>query len=111
MPWFFPLRASGACVSGGLSRIFRYEESELDPAVQAEVLLESARNEARVAVLQVLVAIMFGLWFKFQGDAFRAVAWFAVIAVVALLVDSQLRRSAAKRLLGMGPRPKAGRRS
>jgi len=93
--------------SGVLSGLFRYGESELDPAVQAEVLLESARNEARVAILEVLVAVGFGLWFKFQGVAFQSVAWFAVITVLPLLVDSQLRRSAARRLRGMGPRPQA----
>jgi len=38
-----------------LTGLFRYGESELDPAIQAEILLESARNEARVAVLEVIL--------------------------------------------------------
>jgi hypothetical protein len=87
---------------GGLSR---YGESELDPAVHAEILLESARNEARVAILEILLAVLFGLFLRFQSEGFRAVAWFAVITVVPLLVDAQLRRSAAHRLLGLGPQP------
>lgn len=87
---------------GGL---FRYGETELEPAVQAEILLESARNEARAAILEVLVAVGFGLWYSFKGDAFRAVALFAIITVLPLIVDAQLRRSAAKRLLGMAPHP------
>lgn len=97
--------------AASLSGLFRYGESELDPAVQAEVLLESARNEARAAILEVMVAIGFGLWFKFQGPAFQAVAWFTVITVAPLLIDSQLRRTAAKRLLGVGPKPPPARRA
>lgn len=85
--------------------MFRYGESELDPAVQAEILLESARNEARVAVLMVLVALVFGMWYAFQGEAFRAVAVFCVLTTLPLLVDAQLRRRAAQRLLGVGPQP------
>ena len=99
-------------MSGGpLSGLFRYGESELDPAVQAEVLLESARNEARAAILEALVAIGFGLFLGFRSAGFQAVAWFAVITVLPLLIDSQLRRSAAKRLLGVGPRPPPARRA
>jgi len=87
------------------SGIFRYGESELDPAVQAEILLESARNEARAAILEILVAVGFGLWYSFRGEAFRAVAIFAIITVLPLLVDAQLRRTAARRLLGLAPHP------
>ncbi|MES2155957.1 MAG: hypothetical protein V4510_12560 [bacterium] len=88
-----------------LGTLLRYGESELDPAVQAEILLESARNEARAAILELLVAVGFGVWFKFRGEAFQAVAIFAIITVLPLLVDSQLRRSAARRLLGLAPHP------
>lgn len=86
-------------------RFLRYGESELDPAVHGEILLESARNEARVAILELVLALGFGLWFSFRGDAFRAVALFALITVLPLLLDAQLRRMAAKRLTGVGPRP------
>lgn len=96
---------------GALSGLFRYGESELDPAVQAEVLLESARNEARAAILEALVAVGFGLILKFNSPQFQAVAWFTVVTVVPLLIDAQLRRSAAKRLLGQGPRPPPAKKS
>jgi hypothetical protein len=89
--------------SSFLSGLFRYGESELDPVVQAEILLESARNEARVAMLEVLLALCFGLFYFFQGEPFTAVAIFALATVVPLLVDAQLRRSAARRLLARGP--------
>jgi hypothetical protein len=88
-----------------LTGLFRYGESELDPAIQAEILLESARNEARVAVLEVILALGFGLWYGLGVPASVAVAWFCVLTVVPLLLDSQLRRSAARRLLGGYPRP------
>lgn len=88
-----------------VSGLFRYGETELDPAVQAEILVESARNEARVAILEILVAVGFGLWEGFRGEVFRAVVIFAVVTVLPLLIDAQLRRAAAKRLLGHGPRP------
>ncbi len=87
---------------GGL---FRYGETELEPAVQAEILLESARNEARAAILELLFAVGFGVWYKFRGEAFQAVAIFAVITVLPLLIDAQLRRRAARRLLGLAPHP------
>lgn len=83
--------------------LFRYGESELDPAVQAEILLESARSEARVAILEILLAFGFAFAYRLEGEAVRAVALFAVITVIPLLIDAQLRRSAAKRLLGRGP--------
>lgn len=88
-----------------LGGLFRYGESELDPAVQAEILLESSRNEARVAILELLLAVGFGLVYGFESDPFRAVALFALATVLPLLIDAQLRGSAARRLLGMGPRP------
>lgn len=88
-----------------LQGIFRYGESELDPAIQAEILLESARNEARVAVLEVVLALGFGLWYGLGSAPSVAVAWFCVLTVVPLLVDSQLRRAAARRLLGVYPHP------
>ncbi|HLF16892.1 MAG TPA: hypothetical protein VI796_05625 [Candidatus Thermoplasmatota archaeon] len=94
-------------MAGGLlSGVFRYGESELDPAVQAEILLESARNEARVAILEIILAIGFGVfWLDLTSEAFRAVSFFTLVTVLPLLVDATLRRSAAKRLLGVGPRP------
>ena len=85
------------------SGLFRYEESELDPAVNSEILLESARSEARVAILIIAVAIGFALYYRFQGTAVQATSLFALITVVPLLFDAQLRRSAAKRLRGKGP--------
>ncbi len=88
-----------------LSGLFRYGESELEPAVQAEILLESARNEARAAVLEILAAVGYGVWESFRGPAFRAVAIFATVMVIPLLADAQMRRSAAKRLLGLAPHP------
>jgi ABC-type spermidine/putrescine transport system permease subunit I len=90
-------------VAGGLTGLFRYGESELDPAVQAEILLESARNEARAAVLEIILAFLFGLFLAFDSREFRFVAFFAVATVVPLLVDSQLRRAAARRLLAKKP--------
>lgn len=83
--------------------VFRYGESELDAAVAAEILLESARAEARTAILILLLAVGFGLWYRFQGPIVGAVSIFAVLSVLPLLVDSQLRRSAAKKLRGRGP--------
>ena len=88
-----------------LSGLFRYGESELDPAIHAEILLESARNEARVAILEVVLALLFGIWYGLGSPASVAVGWFCLITVVPLLVDSQLRRAAARRLLGVYPHP------
>lgn len=87
------------------SGLFRYGESELDPAVHAEILLESARSEARVAILILVLALFFAVWYKFQGETVRAIALFAVLTVLPLLIDAQLRRSAAKRARGRGPQP------
>jgi len=88
-----------------LSGIFRYGESELEPAIQAEILLESARNEARVAILQILLALLLVAVYGLGSKESIAVAWFCVITVLPLLVDSQLRRAAARRLLGVYPHP------
>lgn len=85
--------------------VFRYGESELDAAVASEILLESARSEARTAILIIILAVGFGLWYRFQGDVVAAISLFAVLSVIPLLVDSQLRRSAAKKLRGRGPQP------
>lgn len=85
--------------------VFRYGESELDPAVASEILLESARSEARTAILIIVLAVGFGLWYQFRGPVVSAISIFAVLTVLPLLIDSQLRRSAAKRLRGRGPQP------
>lgn len=85
------------------SGLFRYGESELDPVIHSEILLESARSEARVAILIIAVAIGFALYYRFQGTAVQATSLFALITVIPLLFDAQLRRSAAKRMRGKGP--------
>ncbi len=84
---------------------FRYGESELDPMVHSEILLESARSQARTAILILLLALGYALWYKFQGPIVSAISIFAVLTVLPLLIDSQLRRSAATRLRGRGPQP------
>jgi hypothetical protein len=84
---------------------FRYGETELDPAVQAEILLESARSEARTAILIILLALGWALWYKFQGEVVSNISIFTVITVVPLLVDAQIRRTTARRLRGKGPQP------
>lgn len=73
--------------------------------VQAEILFESSRTEARIAILEVLVALGFGVWYQAQGEVFRGVALFCLLTVIPLLVDSALRRKAATRLQGVGPQP------
>lgn len=88
-------------MAGVLSGLFRYGESELDPAVQSEILLETARSEARVAILEIVLALLFGVWLDFfRDEAFRWVALFCLGTVLFLLIDAQARRSAAKRLVG-----------
>lgn len=86
----------------GVLGAFRYGESELEPAVQAEILFESARNEARVAILEILLAILFGVFWldMFRDPGFTPLAAFVLLTVLPLLVDSGLRRAAARRLLG-----------
>jgi hypothetical protein len=88
-----------------VSGLFRYGESELDPAVHSEILLESARSEARAAILILLLGVGFALWYRFTGPVVSATSLFAVLSVLFLLLDAQLRRSAAKRLRGKGPQP------
>ena len=88
-----------------VSGLFRYGESELDPAVNAEILLESARSEARAAILILLFGLGFALWYNFKGEVVRATSVFAVLSVLFLLIDAAVRRSAAKRLCGRGPQP------
>src|SRR5687767_15833023 len=68
--------------------LFAYGESELDPAVHAEILLESARSEARVAILIIAVAIGFALYYNFKGGIVAATSLFALITVAPLLLDS-----------------------
>lgn len=81
-----------------LSGLFRYGESELDPAVQSEIHLETARNEARIAILEVLLAIGFGVWNGLLAESSGAVYLFSLLTVIPLLVDGALRKSAAGRL-------------
>lgn len=95
-------------MAGGLAAWLGYTETELDPAVQAEVLIESARAEARIAIVEILLAVGFGAFLGMATPAFRAVAWFAVLTVLPLLVDAAIRRQAARILDGMGPRPPPG---
>lgn len=85
------------------SGLFRYGESELDPIVHSEILLESARSEARVAILIIAVALGFALYYKFTGEVVAATSLFGLITVLPLLIDAQLRRSAARRARGKGP--------
>lgn len=92
-------------MSNTLARWLGYEETELEPAVYAEILTETARTEARISILEILLACGFGLWTQFQGDVFRAVAVFTLLTVVPLLIDSALRRGAADRILKVGPHP------
>lgn len=76
-----------------------YGESELDPAIQAEIHLETARNEARIAILEILIAVGFGVWLELFSTEAKAVYLFTLLTVVPLLVDGALRRAAARRLL------------
>lgn len=83
-----------------------YTTTEVDPVIQAEILLETGRAEARTAILMLLLAVGFGFWQGFFSEVFRWVAIFAVICVVPLLVDSGIRRGASNRLRGVGPQVK-----
>lgn len=91
--------------------MFRYGESELDPIIHAEILVESARTEARIAILEILLCFGFGVWFGFGSEVFRAVVIFTVITVTPLLLDAALRRRASERLRGKGPQPAGPQRS
>lgn len=76
--------------------------------MHAEILVETSRSGARIAILEILFALGFGVVLGFGDPAFRAVALFALFTVVPLLVDSALRRRAAARLMGAdraGPLP------
>ncbi len=92
----------------GLAEWLGYLDSEIDPAIQAEIMVESGRAEARLAILMILLVLVFGVIYGFTSTPFSAVAWFALFTVVPLLVDSAVRRNAAKTLDGMGPRPPMG---
>ncbi len=87
-----------------MARWLGYEDSELEPAVHAEILTETARTEARAAILMILLALGFGMWYQIQGPVFRGIAIFALLTVVPLLVDSALRRGAASRATHMMPK-------
>lgn len=96
-------------MAGVLGSIFRYGETEVDPVIQAEILLETARSEARVAILEILLAIGFGVWYGFGHEVFRGVAIFALATVLPLLIDSAIRRRASEKLRGIGPQPPSPR--
>lgn len=81
-----------------------YMESELDPVIHAEILVESARSEARITILVILLALGFGVWNGFGSAVFRATSLFAVLTVAPLLVDAWLRRRASEKIRGIGPR-------
>lgn len=83
-----------------------YEETELEPTIQAEILVETGRTEARIAILEILVAFGFGAVYGMGSPTFRAVTIFALLTVVPLLIDSGVRRRAAARLRGVGPQPR-----
>lgn len=100
---FATLLASEHMGQGTLRGLFRYGESEIDPVIQAEILTESARNEARIAILEILLALGFGAVLGLTHVAFRAVALFCFLTVLPLLVDAALRRQAAARLREFGP--------
>ncbi len=96
----FPGRFSGSNVAGNaFGGIFSYTESELEPAVHAEILVESSRNEARVAILEIVLVFGFGAWLGFATETFRAVAIFALLTIVPLLLDASLRSRAAARVM------------
>ncbi len=107
-PWawvFVRLVQSGSVAF--LDRL-KYVESELDPVIHAEILVESSRNEARVAVLEILFALGFGVVLGFGTSEFQAVALFALFTVSPLLLDAVLRRRAAARVMGRDrPGPEA----
>lgn len=92
---------------GFLARI-GYTETELDPPIQAEILVESSRTEARISILLIIVALGFGVWHGMGSQVFRNIAVFCLIGVVPMLVDAALRRRAATKLLGVGPQPAHG---
>lgn len=95
-------------MAASLARWFGYEDTELDPAIQAEILVETSRTEARIVILEIFVALGFGAYYGMADPTFRAVSIFALVTVVPLLVDASVRRRAAARLRGFGPQPVRG---
>lgn len=84
-----------------------YGETEMDSVLRSEILLETARAEARIAIWGLLVALGVGLWFNFVGPIFRWTVAYGLIVCVPLLVDSILRRRGSKFLRGtVGPQPR-----
>ncbi len=79
------------------------EQLSSDPFVEqlkhAEILVESSRNEARVAILEIVLVFGFGAWLGFATETFRAVAIFALLTIVPLLLDASLRSRAAARVM------------
>lgn len=106
--WSFWQRPTWAFVANGLAQWLGYLDTELEPAIQAEILAETSRTEARIVILEILAAIVFGAITGMGSDVFRGVAIFALITVIPLLVDSAVRRNAARQLEGIGPRPPSG---
>ncbi len=90
--------------------IFSYTESELEPAVHAEILVETSRNEARIAILEIVLALAFGAWLGFGSPEFSAVAIFALLTIVPLLLDAGFRSRAAARVISGQERAAAQRR-
>lgn len=80
-----------------------YSESELDPVIYAEILLEVARVEARITILVILLALAFGVWYGFGSTVFSAIALLTVASVLPLLIDSALRRRASEKHRGISP--------
>jgi hypothetical protein len=92
-------------MSGGLAGWLGYLDTELEPAIQAEILIETSRNEARITILELLILFIFGAIYGIYSEVFVALAWFCILTVGPLLIDSGVRRSAAKQLEGIGPKP------
>lgn len=90
-------------VARGFGRMFRYTQTEVDPVIWAQILLESARFEAAVAIIEILIAIGFAIIFGWTDPVFRGVAIFCLITVIPLLIDSAIRRRASEKLRGIGP--------
>ncbi len=95
-------------MAGGLAQWLGYLDTELEPAIQAEIMAETSRTEARIVILEILAAIVFGAIEGMGSPIFRGVAIFALITVIPLLIDSAIRRDAARQLQGVGPRPPLG---
>lgn len=96
---FPPARRRNSVAGNAFGGIFSYTESELEPAVHAEILVETSRNEARIAILEIVLALGFGAWLGFGSPEFTAVAIFALITIVPLLLDASVRSRAAARVI------------